>query len=159
MTQNDSGFRTYQVGVGGVTRFRRVKLSSGTIVHAGAGEDAIGIAQKTGSQGAFVTVKLFSAPGTFTVEAAGAIASGADVYGAASGKVDDTAAGRPLGTALAAVSADGDTVEIMPPIPYRPAEQTHIADPSGGATVDAEARTAINSILDALEANGILAAS
>lgn len=32
-----------------------------------------------------------------------------------------------------------------------------IADPSGGATVDAEARTAINAILDALQTTGIIA--
>ncbi len=34
--------------------------------------------------------------------------------------------------------------------------QGSIADPSGGATVDAEARTAINSIIDAMEAAGIV---
>jgi hypothetical protein len=32
-----------------------------------------------------------------------------------------------------------------------------IADPTGGATVDAESRTAINAIIDALEAAGISA--
>lgn len=39
------------------------------------------------------------------------------------------------------------------------ARQAHIADPSGGSTVDAEARTAINSILAALENFGFLATS
>jgi len=34
------------------------------------------------------------------------------------------------------------------------AQKTKIADPSGGGTQDAEARTAINSIIDALEAFG-----
>lgn len=34
---------------------------------------------------------------------------------------------------------------------------TKIADPSGGATVDAEARTAINAIIDAIESHGIAA--
>lgn len=34
--------------------------------------------------------------------------------------------------------------------------QTAISDPSGGSTVDSEARTAINSIIDALEAAKIL---
>jgi len=38
-------------------------------------------------------------------------------------------------------------------------QQNHIADPSGGATNDAEARTAINAILDALEAYGLLKTS
>lgn len=39
------------------------------------------------------------------------------------------------------------------------AQQAHIADPAGGGTVDAEARTAINSILSALETYGLLATS
>tara|TARA_B100002003_G_scaffold184400_2_gene172747 strand:+ start:2916 stop:3224 length:309 start_codon:yes stop_codon:yes gene_type:complete len=34
-----------------------------------------------------------------------------------------------------------------------------IADPSGGATTDAEARTAINAVIDALQAFGIVATS
>jgi hypothetical protein len=39
------------------------------------------------------------------------------------------------------------------------AQIAHVADPSGGATVDAEARTAINSILSTLELFGFHAAS
>lgn len=38
-------------------------------------------------------------------------------------------------------------------------QQAHIDDPSGGTTVDAEARTAINSILDLLENLGLMDAS
>jgi len=38
------------------------------------------------------------------------------------------------------------------------AQQAHINDPSGGATTDAEARTAINSILDILQTFGLMAA-
>ncbi len=37
-------------------------------------------------------------------------------------------------------------------------QQAKINDPTGGATVDAEARTAIVAIIDALEAHGITAA-
>jgi len=36
-------------------------------------------------------------------------------------------------------------------------QASHIADPTGGTTVDAEARAAIAAILDALEAFGIVA--
>jgi len=38
-------------------------------------------------------------------------------------------------------------------------QASKINDPSGGATQDAEARTAINAIIDALEAFGISASS
>jgi hypothetical protein len=37
--------------------------------------------------------------------------------------------------------------------------QTHIADATGGATVDAQSRTAIAAILDVLEAFGLTATS
>lgn len=36
-------------------------------------------------------------------------------------------------------------------------QQSTIADPSGGVTQDAEARTAINAIIDALQAHGLIA--
>jgi hypothetical protein len=39
------------------------------------------------------------------------------------------------------------------------AKATHIANPSGGGTTDAEARTAINAILVVLENNGQIATS
>ncbi|MGE3414191.1 MAG: hypothetical protein AB7L91_18455 [Dehalococcoidia bacterium] len=39
------------------------------------------------------------------------------------------------------------------------AAQTNIADPTGGATTDAEARAAIADILDVLEAFGLMAAA
>lgn len=38
------------------------------------------------------------------------------------------------------------------------AQQANVSDPAGGATVDAEARTAINSVLDILQAYGLMAA-
>ena len=40
-----------------------------------------------------------------------------------------------------------------------PAQPAHIADASGGSTVDAEARTAINAVLAALESLGLVASS
>lgn len=38
-------------------------------------------------------------------------------------------------------------------------QQALVADPSGGVTQDAEARTAINAILDILEAHGLMSAT
>lgn len=42
--------------------------------------------------------------------------------------------------------------ESLPPLRDPVAK---IADPAGGTTIDAEARAAINSIIDALEAHGL----
>lgn len=39
------------------------------------------------------------------------------------------------------------------------APSVHLADPTGGATIDSQARTAIVAIIDALEAFGLMAAS
>lgn len=66
------------------------------------------------------------------------------------------AVGNPHAAAVLRAIVDGLTA-----IPSRvdAAQPAHIADPSGGATVDAEARTAINAILAALEAHGITASS
>lgn len=63
---------------------------------------------------------------------------------------DDATVGGDL-TVTGALTAGG-TIDLGDPV-------TVIADPTGGATQDAEARTAINAILDALDAVGIMAAS
>lgn len=52
---------------------------------------------------------------------------------------------------------DGSTFGVLAATPA--AQQSHVADPAGGATVDAEARTAINSILTTLETFGFHATS
>ena len=147
------------IASGAITAFTRVKHSgtAKTVETAGAGEDWIGTAETTVADGKQVNVRLRTAAGTRKMVAAGALSIGDVVYGAASGKIDDTAAGQAIGYALEAATADGDIIEVVPACDL--GEQTHIADPSGGTTVDAEARTAINSILDALEAVGILATS
>lgn len=53
------------------------------------------------------------------------------------------------------VKADTFSVGSAAPV----TTQTHIADATGGATTDAEARAAIASILDVLEAFGLTATS
>jgi hypothetical protein len=61
------------------------------------------------------------------------------------------------GDAIAVEGKDGGQVKGQTAAGATPAQAVHIADPSGGATVDAEARTAINAILVALEGVGITA--
>ena len=153
----DGNVKTFTAGEA-LAAFRRVKLSAAdTVTYSDAGENWIGVTEQAVSNGSPVPVRLRTASGTVKMTAAGAITVNAIVYAAADGKIDDTATGQPVGQALEAASADGDIIEVAPTCPMN--TQNHIADPSGGTTVDAEARSAINSILDALEANGIVAGS
>jgi len=59
-------------------------------------------------------VRLWNAQGTRKMVAAGAITKHAIVYGAAGGKIDDTANGNPIGIALEAASGDGSIIEVLP---------------------------------------------
>ena len=56
-------------------------------------------------------------------------------------------------TTAKAVALEADPTETL----YGGPQASTISDPSGGATVDAEARTAINAIIDALQAADIVA--
>lgn len=92
---------------------RRVKLdSNGAVSHAGAAEDYIGVAERsvTLASGLPVAVRLNSAP-SHVVTASAAIAVGAEVAGAADGKV---ASGTGTLVALTSASADGDLIIVMP---------------------------------------------
>lgn len=144
-TRNDTGFRTFLVGAGGVVRNTRVKTPA-AIVTAGAGEDSIGIALETVAAGGYCAVKLWSAPGTFAVVTAGAVVAGAAVYGAASGYIDDAFSGNKIGTALEADTVGGNVIEILPAgVGDLFAVQAHVADANqtqtaltdnGGGTAD-----------------------
>lgn len=65
--------------------------------------------------------------------------------------IGQTTTGHQIGTAAAQKWAFHGATPVV--------QASHIADPSGGATVDSEARTAIDAILVALENKGILAAA
>lgn len=63
------------------------------------------------------------------------------------------------GDALVVLAKDGGQVKGQASAGAAAAQAAHIANPSGGGTQDAEARTAINAILVALENAGITASS
>lgn len=92
--------------------FRQVKLSSGEVVYADAGEAGIGYASTAVNDGQPVNVNLLRP--TVKVTAAGAITAGAAVYAAADGKVSASANGNALGLALQAAGADNDVIEVLP---------------------------------------------
>lgn len=112
--QNDNGIKTFRAGVA-IGQFVRVKLVSGVLQIAGAGEVGIGITQAEAfAANDPIAVKLWSAPGTFKMIASAAITSGAEVKPMASGKCDDSGTDLSLGVALEAASANGDIIEVVP---------------------------------------------
>lgn len=116
MSQTHSGNMTFTAGAA-IAANLRVKLSSGKLAVAGVADKELGtLLGATFADLDLGTVSLRNEPGTKKMVAAGAIALGADVYTAASGKVNDTAASTSylLGTALEAATADGDVIEVLP---------------------------------------------
>lgn len=110
--QTEIGFKTFTAGEA-LEAFRRVKLSSGNVVYAGAGEEFIGVTQDKVASGDPVNVALRASARTYKMVAAAAVTAGAVIYGAASGKVDDAASGVAQGTALEAATADLDVIECL----------------------------------------------
>lgn len=96
----------------------RAKMDAdGRVTIAGAADQDIGVsAAATFAAGESLPIVLLSKQGTHKAVAAGAIAAGAKVYGAAAGKVNDVqATGSFLrGVALEAAGADNDVIEILP---------------------------------------------
>lgn len=106
--------RTFEAG-GAIAQDLRVVLGSGgTVTVAGAADREVGTAVRPSfASGENIAVDLASLEGTSVVVASGAIAIGASVYGAASGKVGTTDTGSPVGVALTAAAADGDRIEVL----------------------------------------------
>lgn len=112
---NENGVKAFVAGEA-LEANRRVKLSAGTVIYSDAGEVWIGTTLEKVASGAYVSVKLLNAPGTRKVVAAGTFSLGAELYGAADGKVDDTEVGQVNGTALEAATAIGAVIEMLPHI-------------------------------------------
>lgn len=111
MSQCAFGIKTLLAGEA-LAIYRRVQLTSNEVVYSDAGEDFIGVTEGAAADAAAVAVGLLGAR-TFKCVAAGAITAGADIYGAADGKVDDAVAGLKIGVALEAALADGDVIEVI----------------------------------------------
>ena len=115
-TENTTGYRAFTatataIGVG----VRVVLDSSGTISAAGATDNWIGTTVSAIAASGTGTVRLRNAPGTHMFVAAGAVDVGDMLYPAASGKVDDVAAGVFTGfQAIDSAAADGDIIEAAP---------------------------------------------
>ena len=100
---------------------RRVKVDTSAttaspvkVVYADAGEDFLGVTERSAATSDLVAVKLQSAPGTFEMEAVidSAINVGTTLYGAADGKVSDASSGSAIGEALQKASASNDHIRV-----------------------------------------------
>jgi len=113
---NDNGIRTFTAGEA-LERYRRVKLSTGTVVYADSDEACIGVTEREVANGEQVAVRLINHAGTFLIAANEAIDLNDVLYGANDGKITDT---NPGGTgtarfkALTTGSGDGALVECLP---------------------------------------------
>lgn len=112
----DGNTKSFEAGAA-IAANLRVKLASGKLAVAGVADKDLGtLLDASFADGDMRSVRLRTANGTTKYVAASAITAGADVYTAASGKVNDTAASTSylLGTALEAATADGDVIEVLP---------------------------------------------
>jgi hypothetical protein len=113
-THNTSGYLVL-VTAEEIPAHRRVKIdSNGKAALAGVDVAGVGVSEFKAASGAEVTIRLFNAPGTFFVTAAGAVTRGNKLYAKADGKVDD--AGDVLLPLVAkeAATADNDVIEGAP---------------------------------------------
>jgi hypothetical protein len=133
--ENTTGWRTFQATAAALEAYVRVDVdSSGLISVAGATDRGIGVTTEAIAASGYGTVKLFSAPGTFIVQAAAAVTRGAALYGAADGEIDDTGTYDLNLLALEAATAQGDVIECVladgrsaVPAPYSSADVGTVA--------------------------------
>lgn len=107
--------RTFTAGTA-ITQHARVYLSGGKLAVAGITVHEIGTAEQAAfADGDVIDVRLRTCQGTVKMIAADAITSGADVYTAATGMVDDAhpATAYLLGTALEAASGANSVIEVL----------------------------------------------
>lgn len=146
--------KTFTAGAA-LVQNRLVVLSAGVLDYADAYTPAIGTLEDTTfASGDVVGVRLIPGEGTFKMMASAAITSGAYVYQAASGKIDDVGF-IPVGIALEAASADGDIIEVLPSR-LVPDNVASVAA-TGSAQGDAAALTAgINTVSAADATKGVI---
>lgn len=106
--------RTFTAG-GVVGEALRVKLSSGAVVVAGAGEEAIGVNVFAVTKDELAAVKLAIGGNVVSCTLSGVSTNGNILYGAAAGKVTQTVTGRRFGVAL----KNGTDGQVIPVLVFR----------------------------------------
>lgn len=115
-SENTTGYKAFTATATAIGLGVRVKLDTNGLISAAGATDAwIGTTVAPVAASGVGTVRLRNAPGTHMFVAAGAVDVGDKLYPAASGKVDDVAAGNFTGfVAINAAAADGDIIEAAP---------------------------------------------
>jgi hypothetical protein len=151
----NEGIRTFTAN-GAIGAKIRVKLTAASTTSppqvevAGAAEQHIGITEYAVADGALVAVKLRTFPGTHEGIASEALAVGATLYAAASGKVKDTSDGTAIGIALEEATANGDIIEFLDfTVISTTAATVSIAD-AGSFTEQATVEAALQEIYQSL---------
>jgi len=93
--------------------YLRVK-TPGALVLAGATDNSLGVLEDRAFNGKLCSYVPTNAEGTVFMVASAAITKGAEVYGAANGKIGTTVStNEKIGRALTAAGADGDVIEVQ----------------------------------------------
>jgi hypothetical protein len=112
VTENSSGYKTFEATAVAIEAYVRVTVgATGTISVAGETDLAVGVTMEAIAASGYGTVKLWSASGSFLVQAAGVVAIGNQLYAAAAGEVDDSGTYKTRLVALTAATAQGDVIE------------------------------------------------
>jgi len=113
-SQNDNGFRTF-LASGAISSYKAVDVQSdGTISGCAFGVKGVGVLQEDAADGNYAQVKLWSAPGTFMLQATGtAITAGTDYSIGTGGFVTpvDTGATAKITALAGGVASNGIIVE------------------------------------------------
>jgi hypothetical protein len=116
--QTEGPNKTFEAdGSVAMPQYSRVTVTAGVLALAGVGVRGIGIIQEpvyANGLKQHIAVRLWNAPGSFKMIAAGAVVLDANVYAAASGKMDDAAGVVLLGKALETASGNNSIIEVLP---------------------------------------------
>lgn len=143
-----------------VLPYRFVDKSGDQIAAAGVRAFGISTDEHTADDVAITSKQLpVGVIGTFTLELGGTVADETFVTTDNVGRGVAPTAGQKINAFVLKGGAVGDLVEAVALLEGDQTVSAFIADPTAGGTQDAEARTAINAILDLLIAQGLMAAS
>jgi hypothetical protein len=112
-SQNSDGFKSF-IASGAISAFIVVTVQSdGTITAAANNTKGIGVTQEDFSDANYGSVKLWSAPGTFMVQASGSAVTAATSYGVITGGYIGVVTTPRVTALVSAVASNGVVTEFV----------------------------------------------